>query len=284
VQRRSGVPAAPPVETPVDDASPAAKAATGATAAVVAEPVEESGPRSFDDHDEHFFDRAAAVHAAAVASLEDHHELDPIDEHRLARRVGRRRALARYVVGVFAVASLVCGIAFTRELGRLDASRASPRADIVAPVVTSALVLATPPAPSASPSAGPSPTPASSVGAAPGASADSVVAAPASSVGAAPSALADAVAAAPSATPPPRSARAAREAARRALEAGDRAQAVAVARQAVELDPSDAEAWLVLGAALMESGRGAEARSTFGTCAKLATHGPVGECRAMLQP
>jgi Flp pilus assembly protein TadD len=107
------------------------------------------------------------------------------------------------------------------------------------------------------------------------------VVAPGASASAAPSSSSSA---APSTTPPPRSAREAREVARHALERGDHGQAIAVGRQAVELDASDAEAWLVLGAAQLESGRGAEARSTFGTCAKVAKHGPVGECRAMLQP
>jgi Flp pilus assembly protein TadD len=78
-------------------------------------------------------------------------------------------------------------------------------------------------------------------------------------------------------------ARVLRESARRALEGGDLTRAVAEGIRGVELDPGDAESWLILGAAQMESGELAEARATFRDCARLATRGRVGECRAMLR-
>ena len=49
------------------------------------------------------------------------------------------------------------------------------------------------------------------------------------------------------------------------------------------LDSTDAEAWLVLGAAEMASGKHREARATFTACTKLATRGPRHECAQMLQ-
>ena len=46
--------------------------------------------------------------------------------------------------------------------------------------------------------------------------------------------------------------------------------------------PTDAEAWLVLGAAYQLAGKGTEARDAFRLSTKLATHGGVGECRAFV--
>lgn len=46
--------------------------------------------------------------------------------------------------------------------------------------------------------------------------------------------------------------------------------------------PTDAESWLVLGAAYQLAGKGTEARDAFRLSTKLATHGGVGECRAFV--
>jgi len=75
----------------------------------------------------------------------------------------------------------------------------------------------------------------------------------------------------------------ARERARSALSKGDVVSAVRLGTQSVELDPSDAEAWLVLGAAEMARGERGQALSTFRACTKLATRGPRHECGQMLQ-
>jgi hypothetical protein len=80
----------------------------------------------------------------------------------------------------------------------------------------------------------------------------------------------------------PAAARVAREEARRLLEGGAAAAATAAAIRSVELDPTDAEAWLILGAAYQLAGDGTEARNAFRSCSKLATHGGVGECRAFV--
>jgi hypothetical protein len=61
-----------------------------------------------------------------------------------------------------------------------------------------------------------------------------------------------------------------------------RPAAIAAGAQSVELDLTDAEAWLILGAAYQLAGKGAEARSAFYGCSKLAKRGDVGECRALV--
>ena len=73
-----------------------------------------------------------------------------------------------------------------------------------------------------------------------------------------------------------------REDARRALEKGKYRDAASAAERAATLDPSDAEAWLILGAARQELGQAALAHAAFKSCVQTAKHGPIGECRAML--
>jgi Flp pilus assembly protein TadD len=75
-------------------------------------------------------------------------------------------------------------------------------------------------------------------------------------------------------------ARTAREDARRALDRGAVAAAITAATSSVELDPTDGDAWLILGAAYQVAGKSAEARNAFASCCKLAKRGDVSECRA----
>lgn len=71
--------------------------------------------------------------------------------------------------------------------------------------------------------------------------------------------------------------------ARRSLERGKTADAIAAGERSVALDPTDGEAWLLLGAAYQEKGLNAEARRAFTSCLKEGKRGPMGECRAMLR-
>ena len=87
----------------------------------------------------------------------------------------------------------------------------------------------------------------------------------------------------PAPAAPARTAIQEREAARRSLERGKTRDAIAAAERSVALDGTDAEAWLILGAAKQEIGHGGEALSAFRSCAKSAKRGPVRECRAMLR-
>jgi tetratricopeptide (TPR) repeat protein len=71
--------------------------------------------------------------------------------------------------------------------------------------------------------------------------------------------------------------------ARRALERGKAAEAIAAGERSVVLDPTDGEAWLLLGAAYQDKGNMAEARRAYAACTKEGKRGPIGECRAMLR-
>lgn len=62
-------------------------------------------------------------------------------------------------------------------------------------------------------------------------------------------------------------------------ERGDYRGTVAAAEAAVAADRSNANAYLLWGAALMDLGRVREARSVFGACAQTATQGPISECK-----
>jgi hypothetical protein len=74
-----------------------------------------------------------------------------------------------------------------------------------------------------------------------------------------------------------------REEARGLLVKHQLTEAIAAAKRSVELDPEDATAWLILGAANLEAGHGADAILAFRTCVRSAKTGPVGECRAFIR-
>ena len=69
-----------------------------------------------------------------------------------------------------------------------------------------------------------------------------------------------------------------------ALEIGDLRRAGEVARRAVVHDPSEADGWLLLVAAEIELGHQEAANLALRACAERATHGPRGECVALMQP
>ena len=74
-----------------------------------------------------------------------------------------------------------------------------------------------------------------------------------------------------------------KEDARRSLERGRVQDAIDSAGRSTALDPTDADAWLLLGAAYMEKGKASDARTAFTSCAKEATKGPLRECQSMLR-
>jgi hypothetical protein len=71
--------------------------------------------------------------------------------------------------------------------------------------------------------------------------------------------------------------------ARRSLERGKLADAIEAGERSVALDPTDGEAWLLLGAAYQEKGKNADARRCYASCLKEGKRGPLGECRAMIR-
>jgi DNA-binding response OmpR family regulator len=70
----------------------------------------------------------------------------------------------------------------------------------------------------------------------------------------------------------------------RALAKGDMPRAITLARQAVAADPSNADAWLTLGAAYQASGDGASAREAYRSCVTEAHSANVNECRMLSGP
>jgi hypothetical protein len=76
---------------------------------------------------------------------------------------------------------------------------------------------------------------------------------------------------------------AAKRDAQQALEQGKVSVAIEQSRYAVQLDPSDAESWLILGAAYLQRGAFKDARRSFSSCVEQATHGARDECSALLR-
>ncbi len=73
-----------------------------------------------------------------------------------------------------------------------------------------------------------------------------------------------------------------KQAAKAALEGGANGAAVAAGERSVALDPSDGEAWLVLGAAYQALGNGGQAKRAYNACINQGKKGPIDECRQML--
>jgi hypothetical protein len=69
--------------------------------------------------------------------------------------------------------------------------------------------------------------------------------------------------------------------ARRLLASGKLKEAVSAARTALAADPTDAETYLLLGAALQDTGHWDESVIVFGSCMQNAKRGPLGDCRAL---
>jgi hypothetical protein len=73
-----------------------------------------------------------------------------------------------------------------------------------------------------------------------------------------------------------------KEHARAALERSSLVESIGAGERSVALDPTDAEAWLILGAAYQARGDARNASRCFKSCIDRSTHGPKGECAAML--
>ncbi len=194
----------------------------------------------------------------------------------------RRRYLTRYVAGAVSVAGVIGLAAIVRMTTARDASAAaSPWSGTFA--LAASLPAAQPnPIEQPSPGAGASATAASPVP-------DPAAVADTPSGAGGPAAASDEPVA-PVDPPAPEiapqstlSAADAKRDAQRALEAGRVADAIEAGEQSVALDPTDADAWLVLGGAYQKKGRYADARGCFASCAEQARRGPRWECRALLR-
>jgi cytochrome c-type biogenesis protein CcmH/NrfG len=79
----------------------------------------------------------------------------------------------------------------------------------------------------------------------------------------------------------PRTPTAIKSDARRLIGQGRLKDGIAAARAALAADPSDAEIYLLLGAALQDNGQWSESAFAFASCVQQAKRGPINECRAL---
>ena len=84
-------------------------------------------------------------------------------------------------------------------------------------------------------------------------------------------------------TPTPQSADEEKRAALTALEQGKLDDAVAAGERATGIDPTDADAWRVLGAAYQAQGNIVAARRSYRACTEQAKRGDIRECSFLLQ-
>ena len=82
---------------------------------------------------------------------------------------------------------------------------------------------------------------------------------------------------------PPAEAAEKKNASQQALEHGKVGLSIELGERAVELDPTDADGWLILGAAYMQRGDNKNARRCFTSCVEKATTGQRKECAAMMR-
>jgi tetratricopeptide (TPR) repeat protein len=205
-----------------------------------------------------------------------------------ARR--RRARFARYVIATVAAATVLCAAAFVKtafEQGwgepsqHASAAPSATAAPEVAAVQPPAPALAPAPAPEPARAPAPEPAPAVAMAMEPVAAQPGATQAPAPEV--APVEAAQTAQAAAANPAPAGNAKKDRESARFALERGDLGGAITSGERSVALDPTDGEAWLILGAAYQSRGELAEAKRCYRACVDQATRGPKGECRAMAQ-
>ncbi len=178
----------------------------------------------------------------------------------------RRRYLARYVTGVVAAAGLI-GVAALVQAAFASGSGAGHAASASAPPAATALDV---------PAAEPTPPAEATAGAAPAPPAE-----PAPSAN--PAATSAEPAAAGATSTEDGVALGDRERARRALERGHLSEAVEAAQASLAEDATDAETWLILGAAYQTGGHYREARQAFASCVDKATRGNRTECGSFLR-
>jgi Flp pilus assembly protein TadD len=79
----------------------------------------------------------------------------------------------------------------------------------------------------------------------------------------------------------PKAAAKEKNSARSLLERGKMGDAIEAGERSVALDPTDGEAWLILGAAYQEKGDMKNARRSYKACLEQGKRGPKYECAAM---
>jgi tetratricopeptide (TPR) repeat protein len=250
------------------------------------------------DLDNHFFDGERQSRPSYAPF--DEEERDPRMALKLTPEVARRRAnLSRYVKLAVAGASALCLAALVKVAvahNSTDSGRARPVAmAAAAPPPAKTAIPATPlPTETAAAAAPATPPPAETAAAAApatpppaetAAAAAPATAAPAETAAAPVAAPAETAAAAPAPTEAPeldpKAAAKEKNASRSLLERGKDADAIAAGERSVALDPTDGEAWLILGAAYQEKGDMKNARRSYKACLEQGKRGPKYECAAM---
>jgi hypothetical protein len=199
----------------------------------------------------------------------------------------RRRYLTRYVAGAVGLAAVIGLGAVVRITTAGDASAA--QSPLRAPWSSSAAETIAEPLPA--PTSDPNPTPSEPASPEPAAAAPAPAPEPASGATpaanaeerAAPSTAADTSGTFVATTTDPDGATDAKRAAQRALDRGHLKASIEAGERSVALDPTDGDAWLILGAAYEAKGAYAEARRCFKSCSTLAKRGARSECRALLR-
>jgi tetratricopeptide (TPR) repeat protein len=249
--------AAHPIETPLTFASPEVAPRQAEQAANVPPVVDLDAP----------FFRVAPRPAEGMPEPE---LPDPRLAAIAANAALRRAHFTKYVKGAVAFAAAVCVAALAKvAIGRNDAaSDVRPQAEMV-----QAAAAVTLPRVEQAPAPEPPPAPTTH-----GVASSEPALAPAAS-----QAVASDAAAGEQPAPAPGEAAAEMAIARVELERGRVAASIEAGERSVALDPSDGEAWLILGAAYQQKGNTADARRCYRTCVDQATRGPKGECAAMLR-
>jgi Flp pilus assembly protein TadD len=236
------------------------------------------------DLDNHFFDGNG--HSRSSYPPLDAEERDPRMALKLTPEVARRRAdLSRYVKFAVAAASALCLAALVKVAvahNSTDTGATHPVTVAAAAALPAKAAVETvvPPAETQAAVAPATPRPAETQAAAAPATPP-----PAETVAAAATPPAEAVTAAPAPTETPeldpKAAAKEKNIARSALERGKHADAIEAGEKSVALDPTDGEAWLILGAAYQEKGDMKNARRSYKACLDQGKRGPKYECAAM---
>jgi hypothetical protein len=274
-------PVRPRAETPVAFAQPEEPPAEPEVPQTVARDDSSYPPVDLDNH---FFESHS--HSRPSYPPVDVDERDPRMALKLTPEVARRRAdLSRYVKFAVAAASAVClaalvkvavahnstdsGAARPSMAAAVAAPPAQAPAQAILPVVQPQVAAIPPAAPPAETQAAPDPAPPP----------------PAETVAAAVTPPAEAVTAAPAPTEAPeldpKAAAKEKNTARTLLERGKHNDAIEAGERSVALDPTDGEAWLILGAAYQEKGDMKNARRSYKACLEQGKRGPKYECAAM---
>jgi hypothetical protein len=225
---------------------------------------------------EEFFEAASL----APETSETFEDLEKVKQKNLPHVVARRAKFARYVGWAVGISGILCLAAVARTaLSPAVVASASAKTEVVAqPVAAAEQPKAEEPKPAEQPKAEePKPDEAKAEAPKP----EEAKAEPAKAEEPKPGAGSPEPGATPTVTAAQtgdKSAREEKRASQRALERGKTGDSIAAGERSVALDPGDAEAWLILGAAYQQKGDLTNMRRAFKSCLEQATRGPKGEC------